>query len=228
MQPELILIVLLGGLVALDNTEAFQSMLSQPLFVGPLTGYLLSDLEGGVKIGVLLQMAYLWVMPVGTANFPDPSVGSVVASSGFILLGRLFPERSDLVLTATILFCTPFFVFCGWSLSKQRQLNLGLLIRADACAEQGKTINLRKLFVLALAGSFLRGVFLTVIGLLCIFILLKPIIGLLGFLPNLDHSSIELPVWGVGLGSMIYLFGKKGNLVWSMGGMMLGIILLLV
>jgi PTS system N-acetylgalactosamine-specific IIC component len=228
MQYELIMIVLLGGLIALDNTEAFQSMLSQPLLVGPVVGYLLSDLAGGVRIGILLQLAYLWVMPVGTANFPDTSVGSVVGSSGFILLGRLFPDRFDLVLVVIILFSIPFFIFCGWSLIKQRQLNFELLVRADACAEKGGTANLRNLFILALAGSFLRGVALTVIGLLFIFVLLKPIIGLLDFLPDLDFSSIELPVWGVGLGSMIYLFGKKENLLWSVGGIMLGIIILFV
>jgi mannose/fructose/N-acetylgalactosamine-specific phosphotransferase system component IIC len=228
MQTELILIILLGGLIALDNTEIFQSMLSQPLLVGPVVGCLLSDLEGGVKIGILLQMAYLWVMPVGTANFPDPSVGSVVGSSGFILLGRFFPDRSDLVLVVIILFSIPFFVFCGWSLIKQRQLNFGILSRADACVEQGRTANLRKLFILALTGSFLRGVVLTLIGLFCVLVLLKPIIGVLDFLPDLNPSNIELPVWGVGMGSIIYLFGKKGNLVWSMGGVMLGIILLLV
>jgi PTS system N-acetylgalactosamine-specific IIC component len=228
MQYELIMIVLLGGLIALDNTEAFQSMLSQPLLVGPVVGYLLSDLEGGVRIGILLQLAYLWVMPVGTANFPDASVGSVVGSSGFILLGRMFPDRSGSLLLVTIFFCIPFFVFCGWSLIKQRQLNYRLLAKADTRIEEDGTKQLRHLFILALAGSFLRGVALTIIGLFCIFVLLKPIIGFFDFLPDLDFSSIELPVWGVGLGSMIYLFGKKENLLWSGGGIMLGIVILLV
>jgi hypothetical protein len=58
--------------------------------------------------------------------------------------------------------------------------------------------------------------------------LLKPLIGLLNFVPEVHLQSIELPVWGLGIGTMIYLFGKKGNFHWSVWGMLLGIILLLI
>jgi len=72
MINELLLISLLGGLVALDNTEAFQTMFSQPLFIGPLIGLVLGDISGGLKTGILFQLIYFWVMPIGTATFPDP------------------------------------------------------------------------------------------------------------------------------------------------------------
>jgi mannose/fructose/N-acetylgalactosamine-specific phosphotransferase system component IIC len=228
MQTELALVVLLGGLVALDETEAFQTMLSQPLIIGPLVGLCLSDLESGLRIGILLQLAYLWMMPIGTASLPDASVGSVTCSCAFILLNRLFPHRLDLVLLVVILFSIPFCLFSGWSLTRQRHLNSRLLPRADFYAERAQVSGLGRIFLLALGGSFLRGAAMTVLGMVCIRFLLKPLIGLLNFVPEVHLQSIELPVWGLGIGTMIYLFGKKGNFHWSVWGMLLGIILLLI
>ncbi len=228
MPTELILVVCLGGLVALDKTEAFQTMLSQPLLIGPAVGVCLSDLQGGLRIGILLQLAYLWVMPIGTANFPDASVGSVVGCCAFVLLSRVFPLRPDAVLLAVVLFSVPFCFLSGWSLIKQRQQNSGLLPRADGYAEEAKTSGLRRLFLLGLCGSFLRGVVVTALGLVCIHFLLRPLVQLLIRVPDFQVRTTELPVWGLGIGTMIYLFGKKGDLPWGLWGVILGVILLVV
>ena len=56
MWEKIILICVIGGLVALDNTEAFQTMFSQPLFIGPLIGLVLGDIPGGLKTGILFQL----------------------------------------------------------------------------------------------------------------------------------------------------------------------------
>jgi mannose/fructose/N-acetylgalactosamine-specific phosphotransferase system component IIC len=228
MQTELIPVILLGGLVALDKTEAFQTMLSQPLFIGPAVGFFLSDLEGGFRIGVLLQIAYLWVMPIGTANFPDTSVGAVVSCCAFILLNRNFPHAPDLVLTLVVLFSVPFCLLTGWSLIKQRHLNFWLLPKADIYAEEFDIRGLNRLLFLSLFGSFIRGVLLSVLGIACIHVLLKPLIHVLNF--NLDSycRNLELPIWSLGMGTSVYFFAKKGNLFWVLGGMILGVILLLI
>jgi mannose/fructose/N-acetylgalactosamine-specific phosphotransferase system component IIC len=228
MPTELILVICLGGLVALDKTEAFQTMLSQPLLIGPAVGICLSDLQGGLRIGILLQLAYLWVMPIGTANLPDTSVGSVVGCCAFILLGRVCPQRPDAVLLVALLFSVPFCFLSGWSLIKQRQQNSRLLPRADRYAEEANTWGLSRIFLLGLCGSFMRGAVVTALGLVCIPFLLKPLVQLLVRVPDFHVQTTELPVWGLGVGTMIYLFWKKGYLIWGVCGMILGIILLVV
>ena len=135
MTEQLILLCILGGLVALDNTEAFQTMLSQPLFIGPLVGLIFHDIYAGLKIGILLQLIYLWVMPIGTAIFPDSGIGSVVGCAGFVLLSRMFPGKTNSVLLLSILFVFLFGLFSGWTLVRQRQFNSRLLHRADRYAE---------------------------------------------------------------------------------------------
>lgn len=227
MQTELILILLVGGLVVLDKTEAFQTTFSQPLMIGPVVGLLLGDLSAGLKIGILLQLAYLWVMPIGTAAFPDSSVGAVVGSCGFVVLSRLFPERPGLVLLLIVFFSIPFGLLAGWSLIKQRRLNSWLLPKADLHAKASKVAKFHHLFLLGLCGSFVRGVVMTALGILCIFVLLIPLVKVLGFVPEFYLETVELPFWGVGMGTMLYLFGNKRNLPWCISGMMLGMVFLL-
>jgi mannose/fructose/N-acetylgalactosamine-specific phosphotransferase system component IIC len=228
MFQELILTCLVGGVVALDETEACQTMLSQPLLIGPIIGLLLHDLPGGILLGILLQLAYLWVMPIGTAVFPDPSIGAVVGTSGFIMLSRLCPNRFNLTLLIMLIFIIPFSLLAGWSLIKQRQLNSRLPPKADLYAEHVNTKKIDHIFFCGLLGSFLRGVVVTCLGMLCVLVVLKPLVEFFSFVPHAYLSNMEIPIWGWGFGTMIYLFGSKRNLLWSIGGVGLGIIIILL
>jgi mannose/fructose/N-acetylgalactosamine-specific phosphotransferase system component IIC len=228
MFPELILISLLGGLIALDKTEACQTMLSQPLLAGLCVGLLLHDLPSGIVMGVLFQLAYFWVMPIGTAAFPDSALGTVVGASGFVLLQGSFPDRFGLTVLVMLVFTIPFSLFAGWSLIKQRQLNSKLLARADLYAETVKIRGFGYLFSLALSLSFVRGFVVAGSGMVCILIFLKPLVGFLSFIPEVYLRNIEIPVWGFGIGAMVYLFGSKRNLLWCALGACLGIILVLI
>lgn len=228
MLHELIFVSILGGLVALDRTEALQSMFSQPLIAGPMVGLLLNDLPGGLFIGVLFQLIYLWVMPIGSAAFPDPSVGTVVGAAGFIILRGSFPHNSSLILLLVLVLAIPFSLFAGWTLIKQRQYNSRLLMKADLYAEGGKIGGFGYLLFLGLSGSFVRGFLVTASGVLAILVLLAPFLRALSFAPEALFQRMEIPVWGLGLGGMIYLLGGKKNMLWSLGGAVLGIAFLLL
>lgn len=228
MWEQIILICIIGGLVALDNTEAFQTMFSQPLFVGPLIGLVLGDIPGGLKTGILFQLIYFWVMPIGTATFPEPGTVSVAGCTGYIILARLFPDRTNLILFLLVLFVLLFSLFSGWTLIKQRQLNSRLLPKADFYAERVQLKGLNFLFLMALGGSFLRGFVVSGLGIFFIIILVKPALNILRFIPERFLQDLELPLWGLGIGMMLYLFGRKRNLFWLFLGVVLGIIILLL
>jgi mannose/fructose/N-acetylgalactosamine-specific phosphotransferase system component IIC len=228
MFQELLLVSIFGGLVALDETEAFQTMLSQPLLVGPLVGLLLNDLPAGLIIGVLLQLAYLWVMPMGTAVFPDPAVGAVVGSTGFVILRDSFPNSPNLVLLLVFIFVVPYSLFAGWSLIKQRKLNSKITMRAELYAEGFQFTKFRRLFLLGLSGSFARGFVITGLGILIVVVLVHPLVGLLSLIPDLYLQGVELPIWGLGIGTMIFIFGSRRNLWWCLGGACLGMIFILL
>jgi mannose/fructose/N-acetylgalactosamine-specific phosphotransferase system component IIC len=191
-------------------------------------GLLLGDLPGGIMIGILLQLMYLWVMPIGTAVFPDPGVGAVVGSSGFIMLCRLHPDRLNLNLLVIIIFVIPFSLVAGWSQIKQRQLNSRLLSRADLYAKQVKVKGFSHLFWRGLAGSLVRGALVSCSGMICVMFLLRPLTGFFFFVPDVNFGNMEIPIWGWGIGTMIHLFGRKRNLLWILGGAGLGILMVLL
>jgi len=228
MLQELIVVSVLGGLVALDKTEAFQSMFSQPLVACAVVGLLLDDLPGGLYAGILFQLIYLWVMPIGAATFPDPAVGSVVSSAGYCILKGSFPDNPGSVLFLVLAFAVPFGWFAGWTLIKQRQLNSRLLRKADSYAEGGRVSGLGGLMLLGLSGSFVRGLLVTAAGILAVLALLAPLVNALSFAPEVLFEKMEIPVWGVGLGSMIFLFGRRKNTLWIVGGAIVGIALILL
>jgi mannose/fructose/N-acetylgalactosamine-specific phosphotransferase system component IIC len=228
MLQELIFVSVLGGLVALDKTEVFQSMFSQPLVAGAIVGLLVNDLPGGLFAGILFQLIYLWVMPIGAATFPDPAIGSVVGSAGYCIMRGSFPDNPGLVLLLILAFAVPFSWFAGWTLIKQRQLNSRLLRRADLYAEGDRVGGLGGLLLLGLSGSFVRGLLVTASGILAVFVLLAPLVKALSFAPEVLFEKTEIPVWGVGLGSMLYIFGRKKNTLWVVGGAIVGIALVLL
>ncbi len=228
MVEEITLVTILGGLVALDRTEAYQTMLSQPLVIGLIVGLILKDLQGGIKIGVLLQLIYLWVLPIGSAIYPDPATGGTVGTFGFIALLRFFPERSSSVLFFTLIYTVVFALFAGWTLIKQRELNLKLIRKADRYAKEVQISKIKRLFLWALLGSFGRGVIVTGLGILGVFILLKPAVGFSAFLPDHYLEGIEIPLLGFGIGTMLHFFGKRKNLLWLGMGLTLGVVFILI
>ncbi|MGB8656813.1 MAG: PTS sugar transporter subunit IIC [Candidatus Zixiibacteriota bacterium] len=218
MLEHLAIISVIGGLVALDHTEALQTMFSQPLLVGLIAGFIWGDLSSGLKIGLLLQLVYLWVMPIGTAVSPDPAIGSLVSGGGFVILTRLIPGRPNLILLVILVFTVFFSLFAGWTLTRQRQLNSWLLYRADICAEKARTRGFDWLFLLSLSGSFVRGLVVTGLGMACTILVLTPLVRHLTLVPETYLQGLELTVWGLGIGSMMHLFGSgRKPLLWVAG-----------
>lgn len=56
---------LLGGLLCVDRTAAFQVMVSRPIAAGPLTGLLLGVPEAGLVAGGLIELLFIGDLPVG-------------------------------------------------------------------------------------------------------------------------------------------------------------------
>jgi mannose/fructose/N-acetylgalactosamine-specific phosphotransferase system component IIC len=79
---------LLGGVLSVDATAAFQMMFSQPLVAGSIAGFVVGDPVLGLVVGSTLQLVWIGVLPVGAAPFPDGAVaGSVGVGVGAILAG---------------------------------------------------------------------------------------------------------------------------------------------
>jgi mannose/fructose/N-acetylgalactosamine-specific phosphotransferase system component IIC len=85
LSPDPILLVLLGGFLALDGTSVGQFMVSRPLIAGTLAGWFLGDPFLGLLVGGLIELYFIPVFPVGGADFPEggpPTLVGVAAAAG--------------------------------------------------------------------------------------------------------------------------------------------------
>ena len=85
MSADPLLLVLLGGLLALDGTAVGQFMVSRPFIAGTLTGWALGDPFLGLLVGGLIELYFIPVFPVGGSDFPEggpPTLVAVVAATG--------------------------------------------------------------------------------------------------------------------------------------------------
>jgi PTS system mannose-specific IIC component len=64
----------------LDRTAIGQFMVSRPIVVAPLTGWLLGDPAAGLQIGALVELLWLGRLPIGAAIPPDDTQVAVGAT----------------------------------------------------------------------------------------------------------------------------------------------------
>ena len=81
-----VLLVLLGGLLALDGTSVGQFMVSRPLVAGTLAGWAVGEPGLGLAVGGVLEFYFIPVFPVGGADFPEGGPPTVVGVAGAALL----------------------------------------------------------------------------------------------------------------------------------------------
>jgi len=77
----------LAGVLSLDATAFFQSMISRPLVAGIAAGAIVGDLGLGLVVGATLELVWVGALPVGAAGFPDATSGAVVGTGVGWLLG---------------------------------------------------------------------------------------------------------------------------------------------
>ncbi|MGE5091451.1 MAG: PTS sugar transporter subunit IIC, partial [Bacillota bacterium] len=65
------LLLLWGIITGVDLVSVPQAMLSRPLVAATVAGAILGDVEAGLRVGVVLELFALDVLPVGAVRYPD-------------------------------------------------------------------------------------------------------------------------------------------------------------
>ena len=74
-----------GTVVGLDLVSVPQAMFARPLVAATVAGAILGDVEAGLRLGVVLELFALDVLPVGAVRYPDygpATVGATLAAVG--------------------------------------------------------------------------------------------------------------------------------------------------
>jgi len=227
MEKEIVLVLVLGGLATLDLTEAFQGMWSQPLVSGPLIGWILGSWQDGLLIGILLQLLWLWYIPLGAAVFPDAGVGGVVGAVLFLHLQSAMLFDFHKVTLLILLFSLMVSYFSGWLTLKNRFWNARLVQRVEDSLNRGKD-RLKFYFFTALLISFVRGALASVAGFLLSLLLIRFFAGRLAFIPDNFFDFLLPAVFGFGLACLVIFFGKLKSWYYLLAGAGLGIAIILI
>ncbi len=155
-----LLLVIWGTLVALDLVSVPQAMISRPLVVGAVAGWLAGDVEAGLRVGVLLELFALDVLPIGAVRYPDYGPATVVGTA--LAVGA--PWELGLGLSAGVALVLA--VVGGWSLLAVRRLNARAIQRRAAALAAGESRAIRMLQYGGLFRDAARGALLTIAGLL--------------------------------------------------------------
>lgn len=128
------------GLLALDTTIAFQILLSQPIFACPIIGWLLGNPQMGLEVGLIMQLLWLHIVPVGAAIFPEGNIASMIICAFAVLFDEL--PYPNLVFSSAVMIGI-FVSYAGsWITVLDRKINGTFLKFARSSAQRGKIIRI--------------------------------------------------------------------------------------
>ncbi len=220
MTDPLVLAALLawGTLVGLDLVSVAQAMIARPFVAGAVAGLLLGDPAAGLRVGVLMELFALDVLPIGAARYPDYGPATVAATA----LAAGSPWELSLGLAATIGLLVS--VLGGWSLQRLRRLNAEAVQRHAAALAAGESAAIRRLQYAGIARDTLRSAFLTAAGLAAAWVADRWLL-----LDRRTAVALTLVVLGAGLaaalGGALRSAGWSPRRRWLAAGLVLGLAL---
>ena len=155
----------LGGLLAwgtavgLDLVSLPQGLLSRPLVAGGVAGWIAGDPEAGIRVGAVLELFALDVLPVGAVCYPDfgpATVGAVAFAAGSSWQAALGPAVTLGLAVAAA---------GGWALQWVRHANARSIQARVAALAAGDPATIVALQYAGLARDAIRSAGLTALGL---------------------------------------------------------------
>lgn len=95
------LLIIVGSLICLDRTQAFQIMLSRPVVLAPLLGWWAGEPALGAAIGIGYEFLYAGRLPVGS-NIPPCDTLAAIGAAGILVLVPAFDTPGEAGLAAAI------------------------------------------------------------------------------------------------------------------------------
>jgi mannose/fructose/N-acetylgalactosamine-specific phosphotransferase system component IIC len=77
---EILFIAFLSALFSTDTTAFGQFMISRPIFCAPIIGYVLGDVKTGLWIGMIVELMWVNIIPMGAA-IPQDSTAIALLST---------------------------------------------------------------------------------------------------------------------------------------------------
>jgi PTS system mannose-specific IIC component len=129
---------IVAGLAAVERKGFLQAMLSRPVALAPLSGWLLGDVRGGVLLAAPLELFWLGSVNLGAALPVHEALGAAAIAGGAVLAGRaLGTGTTPEVAILAVLLCAPL-ALVGRRADRIAEIwNERLAVRAEAALAGG-------------------------------------------------------------------------------------------
>lgn len=210
------LLIVWGTMTALDLVSVPQGLFSRPLVAGTVAGWLVNDVEAGLRVGVLFECFALDVLPIGAVRYPDYGPATVAATA--LAAGAPWEFGVSAVLGLVL------SVIGGWSLQFVRRWNARAIQLRAAALAAGESGAIRRLQYGGLFRDGLRGAALTAVGLAAAWMIERN-------LPIDRRTAVGLSLVAIGgalsaaIHGAIRNAGRGPRLRWLIGGAGVGILL---
>ena len=143
---------LIGGLSAVERKGAFQLMLSRPIVLAPILGWAFGDVQGGLMLGIPLELLFLGGVNLGGSLPENESLLAGALASVVVPAGLAMHTGVDASLAALGLAVLLPIAFFGRRLERaSERRNVHLLEEAQERAARGDPeaarVNLRGLLL---------------------------------------------------------------------------------
>jgi mannose/fructose/N-acetylgalactosamine-specific phosphotransferase system component IIC len=213
-----VLLVVWGTLVGLDLVSVPQAMISRPLVAGTVAGWLVGDMEAGLRVGALLELFALDVLPIGAVRYPDYGPATIVA----VALAANAPWELGLGVSVGVALVVA--AVGGWTLQVVRRSNARAIQRRAAALSAGESGAIRRLQYGALLRDAARGAALTAAGLIAAWVLGR-------WMPLDRPTAVGLTLIAIGSGlaaaaaGAVRSAGRGARLKWLVAGAAAGTLL---
>lgn len=153
MVLKVIMVSVVGGFLCLDRT-CLQIMLSRPVVIAPLTGFLLGDVLTGLSIGAFLELLWIDKPQIGIYVPPNDSLVAVMIVSSLILAGGQYEQARHEIITFAFLLFIPLGYVTQRIDKALIQSHENLSEQALKSAKAGDARGIKRLHLLAIARTF--------------------------------------------------------------------------
>lgn len=217
----LALLLLWGTIVGLDLVSVPQGLLSRPLVSASVAGWLLGDFEAGLRVGALLELFALDVLPVGASRYPEfgpAAVGAAVLAAGLPTM-----EGTGLGALLGLAVALP----AGWTLDWLRHANARHLHRLSAALNAGSSSAVRQLQWAGIGRDVARSAGVTALA-LALAILVRTQVDATAPLPALQTPVLIGVGMAAALSGALRTAGRGRRLAWLGVGLATGMVAALV
>ncbi len=193
-----LLLAIFSGVVHLDTMVFGQFMFSRPIVVGPIVGYFFNSPQTGLMIGVILELMYISVIPIGIKIPPDATAATILS----VVFANI-RECNDLGMPMSIFFGIIFSLVYKFTDIQIRTLNNMYLSWVDTAKAEFVEKRINLLVYYGIVVSFLRTILFYLIVLPIIYFIVKNVCVLIQYCPvkeNFRDIIYILPAIGVGIG----------------------------